>query len=263
MGAVRAKKHLGQHFLVDKNIAAKIALMHAEASQCQNIVEIGPGMGILTSQLMQLPDKQIYAIEIDKESVAFLKENFPNLAPYIIEADFLKYDMHTLLNNQDFEICGNFPYNISGPIMFRLFFYRNKVQVLTGMFQREVARRIVSGPGSKEYGILSVLIQIFYDVEILFPVSEHVFQPKPKVQSAVIQCRRNAMPANPDFDVEMLVKIVKAAFNQRRKTMRNSLNVLFPKHPKLQDDFFLNRPEQIPPAAFIDITRGFSVFHRE
>ncbi len=217
---VRAKKHLGQHFLKDESIAEKIALSLGEIP-CKKVLEIGPGMGIMTKFLLK-QNFETFVIEIDLESVAYLSKNIEELKNHIIVGDFLTWDPREVFGEDEFAVIGNFPYNISSQIVFRVLDMRNKIPVFAGMFQKEVAERICSPSGSKKYGILSVFSQAFYDVEYLFTVEPEVFNPPPKVKSGVMKMVRKA-----DFKLNCNEKkfrqIVKAAFNQRRKTMRNAL----------------------------------------
>ena len=211
---VKAKKHLGQHFLRDENIAQKIA-DSLSLKNYDNVLEIGPGMGVLTKYLL---DKKIttHVIEIDKESVAYLKSNFLTLADRVIEEDFLKYDLNCIFNDQPFAIIGNYPYNISSQIVFKTLEMRDQVPEFSGMFQKEVAQRICEKKGSKSYGILSVLVQAFYDAEYLFTVPPHVFNPPPKVDSGVLILKRK-VNYKLACDEKLFFKVVKSAFNQRRK----------------------------------------------
>ena len=216
---VSPKKHLGQHFLKDDNIARKI--VESLLPGTENVLEIGAGTGILTKYLIEKQFPGFYIIEIDGESVEHLNANFSELEGKIINADFLKYDLGKLFPGQ-FSIIGNFPYNISSQILFKVLEYRNDVTEVVGMFQKEVAERIASPPGSKKYGILSVLIKAFFDIEYLFTVNESVFHPPPKVKSAVIRLKRNKTDRL-KCDEKVFFAMVKAGFNQRRKTLRNSL----------------------------------------
>ena len=251
MSEVRAKKYLGQHFLTDLSIAQRIAgslPLDAEA----DVLEIGPGMGVLTQYLLQDPRVRLTAVELDAESVGYLHRHFPQLK--VVEADFLRLDLERLFPGQ-FCIIGNFPYNISSQILFRLLDVRDRVPVLSGMFQKEVAERIASPAGRKAYGILSVLLQAFYDIEYLFTVPQHVFDPPPKVQSAVVRLTRNSVQ-HLDCDEALFRAVVKTAFNQRRKTLRNSLQPLVPRgHAMYADPLFDRRPEQLTVADFIRLTR--------
>ncbi len=216
---IRPKKHLGQHFLKDENIARKIvaSLQTVDVP----ILEIGPGMGVLTKYLLRLENKECYFIDTDPESVQYLKESFPGESERFIHADFLKFSINKLFPGR-FAIIGNFPYNISSQILFKVLEHRQQVTQVVGMIQKEVAGRLASGPGSKTYGILSVLLQAFYRIEYLFTVNETVFIPPPQVKSAVIRLTRNDREKL-DCDEALFFKLVKTAFNQRRKTLRNSL----------------------------------------
>ncbi len=216
---VRPKKSLGQHFLKDENIARKIVASLSPG--LVNILEIGPGMGILTGHLLDLPDKIVYFIDTDKESIEYLCDRFPEHREKMIRGDFLDYQLEGLFQDE-FAIIGNFPYNISSQIFFKVLDYRQQVTEVVGMVQKEVAERLASGPGSKKYGILSVLLQAFYSIEYLFTVNETVFIPPPRVKSAVIRLKRNTRQ-NLECDEKLFFQIVKTAFNQRRKTLRNSL----------------------------------------
>lgn len=216
---VRPKKHLGQHFLNDENIARKIAATLPENTH--DVLEIGPGTGILSKYLLANNFRNYMAIEVDMESIEYLNRHFPEMKEKIIFGDFLKYDLASVFH-EEFSIIGNFPYNISSQILFKVLEYKNQIPFLVGMFQKEVAERIASPPGSKKYGILSVLVQAYYHIEYLFTVSEHVFSPPPKVKSAVIRLQRNNVDKL-DCDEKRFVMLVKTAFNQRRKTIRNAL----------------------------------------
>ena len=221
---VRPKKHLGQHFLTDPGIAQRIA--DAIPPDVRRILEIGPGKGALTFPLLRLPGKELMLSEVDGESIAYLRTH-PDIPPGIaITGDFLKADLQALFN-APFWLVGNFPYNISGPILFRVYENSSSIDGLVGMFQKEVAQRVAAGPGSKTYGILSVLIQAYYSVEYLFTVNEGSFFPPPKVKSAVIRLRPHSDGRGPK-DAVFFKTLVKTAFNQRRKTLRNALRPLFP-----------------------------------
>ena len=249
---VRAKKHLGQHFLKDENIANKIA-NSLTLNGYKNVLEIGPGMGVLTKYLLK-KDITTSVIEIDEESVEFLKVHFLNLSNRIITGNFLKIDITQIFKDEQFAIIGNFPYNISTQIVFKTLENRQLIPELCGMFQKEVAQRIAEKPGTKTYGILSVLTQAFYDVEYLFTVPPSVFNPPPKVDSGVIRLIRKdnfTLPVNEAF----FFKVVKTAFNQRRKTLRNSLKS-FQLSDKLREDvIFAKRPEQLSVKEFIYLTQ--------
>lgn len=248
---VKAKKHLGQHFLTDNNIARKI--VDALSPSSKNIVEVGPGTGVLTKLLAKLPDKQIVAMDVDQESITYLHEELPELRNNILLQDFLKSDLEKLFN-APFAVIGNFPYNISSQILFKVLENRNKIPELVGMFQKEVAERIASKPGNKIYGILSVLSQAFYETEYLFTVHEHVFSPAPKVKSAVIRMKRKK-DSNLGCDEKLFFRVVKTGFNQRRKTLRNSIKQLIPESkPALP--FMDKRPEQLSVDEFILLTKA-------
>jgi 16S rRNA (adenine1518-N6/adenine1519-N6)-dimethyltransferase len=250
MNYVRAKKSLGQHFLKDENIARNIA-GSLSGTGYDSVLEIGPGMGILTAILLERNFPDFRVIEIDKESVGYLKSHFPDLKN-IIEGDFLRLNIDEYFNST-MGIIGNFPYNISSQILFRVLANRHKVLEVAGMFQKEVAERIHAGPGSKTYGILSVLVQAFYNIEYLFTVSENVFSPPPKVKSAVIRLTRNST-VNLDCDEILFFAVVKASFNQRRKTLRNSIRAVY--ELSSEDNPVLKlRPEQLSVEQFVTLTR--------
>lgn len=223
---VRAKKFLGQHFLNDEDTALAIVNALTLPEDCKVALEIGPGMGVLTKYLLQRKDVETSVVELDRESVAFLKMKYPELTPRIIEGDFLKLDLTDLFKNK-FAIIGNFPYNISTQILFRILDMRDQVPVMVGMFQKEVAERISSPPGNRDYGILSVLLQPWYDFEYLFTVNPDQFTPPPRVKSAVIKMVRNNR-TELGIDEVYFKKLVKLAFNQRRKTLRNAIRSFLP-----------------------------------
>ena len=261
MQQVRAKKFLGQHFLKDLSVAQRIAetAYKGQGDEVQStkekirVLEIGPGMGVLTQYLLKNPNIQLTAIEIDRESVAYLKEWYPEL--HLIEGDFLKLDLNILYPEGEFNVIGNYPYNISSQIFFKVLDYKDRIPVCSGMIQKEVAERIASKPGKKAYGILSVLLQAYYDIEYLFTVDEYVFNPPPKVKSAVIRMTRNKR-RRLECDEELFKTVVKTAFNQRRKQMRNSLQQLVGKgNPILEEKIFTMRPEQLSVEQFIELTQ--------
>lgn len=252
MDKVKAKKHLGQHFLNDENIAKKIADTLSYQGY-DKVLEIGPGMGVLTKYLLEKPI-QTYVIEIDKESVEYLGNHYPKLQNHIISEDFLRYDMRAVFGNEPLAIIGNFPYNISSQIVFRALELREQVVEFSGMFQKEVAERICETKGSKTYGILSVLVQAFYEATYLFTVSENVFTPPPKVKSGVLRLTRREnfhLPCNE----KMFFNVVKTSFNQRRKTLRNSLKSIGIPEELREDKIFDLRPEQLAVTDFIRITQ--------
>lgn len=248
---VKAKKHLGQHFLNDENIASKIANTLSFKNYKQ-VLEIGPGMGVLTKYLLK-KDAVTYVIEIDTESVAYLKSNYLNLADRIIEKDFLKYDLKEVFQDEPFAIIGNFPYNISSQILFKTLEMRHQIPEFSGMFQKEVAMRICSKEGNKVYGILSVLTQAFYDAEYLFTVPPSVFNPPPKVDSGVLLLKRKEN-YNLPCDEKLFFKVVKTSFQQRRKTLRNSLKTLNLSDNLKANVIFDKRPEQLSVRSFIELT---------
>ena len=254
MELVKAKKHLGQHFLKDLNIAQKIADTLSLANY-KKVVDIGAGMGVLTQFLLK-KDTEVYVVEIDKESVAYLEAHYPELRGKIIADDFLKYDIAGYLR-EPFAIIGNFPYNISTQIVFKLLELRDYVPEFSGMFQKEVAERICEREGSKTYGILSVLVQAFYEATYLFTVSEGVFNPPPKVKSGVLRLVRKPN-YHLDCDEALFFTIVKTAFNQRRKTLRNSLKPLLTNETLKKNSIFDKRPEQLPWQDFVFITKEIS-----
>ncbi len=251
--SVKPKKHLGQHFLTDENICKKIAHSFSGHQGCNTVLEIGPGMGALTKYLLDMPDTDVHVMEIDTDSVAYLSQHYPKLEGKIYGVDFLKYDLHSIFGDKSFSVVGNFPYNISSQILFKCLDYRNQIPEIMGMFQKEVALRVAEKPGSKQYGIISVLLQAFYDIEYCFTVDEHVFNPPPKVKSGVIRCTRNKRETL-GCDEALFIKIVKATFNQRRKTIRNSIKMLGflvnGDHP-----YFTLRPEVLSVDQFIELTK--------
>jgi 16S rRNA (adenine1518-N6/adenine1519-N6)-dimethyltransferase len=249
MGKVQPKKNLGQHFLKDKSIAERIAGT-LTGSGYNIVLEIGPGMGILTSYLLARNFNDFRVIEIDNESVYYLKEHFPELNN-IIRGDFLTLDIDSIFSGE-MAITGNFPYNISSQILFKILHHKEKVIEVCGMLQKEVAERICAPPGSRVYGIMSVLLQAFYTTEYLFTVSENVFSPPPKVKSGVIRLRRNNI-TNLGCDEVLFKKVVKACFNQRRKMLRNSVKAAFNLRHDDYEDFNL-RPEQLSVGQFIKLT---------
>jgi 16S rRNA (adenine1518-N6/adenine1519-N6)-dimethyltransferase len=256
MKLVKPKKNLGQHFLIDLGIARRIA---DTVDACPDIpvLEIGPGMGVLTQYLVT-KNRDVKAVEIDSESVAFLHENYPKLRDNIIGEDFLRMDLNEIFAGKQFVLTGNYPYDISSQIFFKMLDYKELIPCCTGMIQREVAQRIASAPGSKAYGILSVLIQAWYDVEYLFTVDENVFNPPPKVKSAVIRMTRNSV-TDLGCDEKLFKRLVKTVFNQRRKMLRVSIKQMFSKEHMPSQNFFTmdimtKRPEQLTVQQFVDLT---------
>ena len=260
-GAVKAKKHLGQHFLKDESVAEKIA-QTLSLDGYSNVIEIGPGMGVLTKHLLQR-DLDLVAMDLDEESIVYLNHSFPlehadilknNNRLNIIEADFLQFDLTQLYGDEQFAITGNFPYNISSQIVFKMLEMRNQVPEFSGMFQKEVAKRICEGPGNKTYGILSVFVQAYYDAEYLFTVPPSVFDPPPKVDSGVLRLTRKK-ELNLPCDERLFFKVVKTAFNPRRKTLRNSLKIFNLSDNLKEYTIFDQRPEQLSVADFITLTQ--------
>lgn len=249
MTEVKAKKFLGQHFLTDERIAERI--VESLSTETNHVLEIGPGMGVLTKYLIKKDELDFHVVEIDRESVAYLHDHYPTLD--VIEGDFLQYDLTSLFHDT-FSIIGNFPYNISSQILFKVFDNRDRVSEVVGMFQKEVAERVAAGPGSKTYGILSILLSAFYNTEYLFTVNENVFNPPPKVKSAVIRLRRNDVKSL-ECDEKLFVQVVKAGFNQRRKTLRNALRQLNLPLDRISEETLAKRAEQLSVAQFIEITK--------
>lgn len=254
MKQVRPKKNLGQHFLTDLGIAKAIA---DTVDACPDIpvLEVGPGMGVMTQYLVEKP-RPLKVVEIDRESVRYLNEHFPQLRGKILGEDFLRMDLREVFDGKPFLLTGNYPYDISSQIFFKMLDNRDLIPCCTGMIQREVALRIASEPGHKTYGILSVLIQAWYHVEYLFTVDEQVFNPPPKVKSAVIRMTRNSV-THLGCNEQLFRRLVKTVFNQRRKMLRVSLKPLFPKSlPEtfLQQDIMTKRPEQLSVAQFVELT---------
>lgn len=250
---VRAKKHLGQHFLTDENIALQIVQSLQHHSLYKKVLEVGPGMGVLTKYLIRQKEYETFIIDIDKESIAYLKQHFPILNDKIIEGDFLQLDFDTLFPAQTFAVIGNFPYNISTEILFKTLEHKNRVPEVVGMFQKEVAERIAAKPKNKTYGITSVLLQAYYDIEYLFTVHENVFNPPPKVKSAVIRLTRNKTEKL-NCDEKLFRQVVKSGFNQRRKTLRNSIKS-FQLKPEFKTHPFLGkRAEELSVNDFVELT---------
>jgi 16S rRNA (adenine1518-N6/adenine1519-N6)-dimethyltransferase len=260
-GPVKAKKYLGQHFLKDEAVAEQIANTLSFEGY-RNVLEIGPGTGVLTKYLLQ-NEIDLIAMDLDSESIIYLNQNFPldhpeilgnNNSFKVIEADFLKFDLSTLFGLEPFAITGNFPYNISTQIVFKTLEFRHRIPEFSGMFQKEVAERICAKEGNKTYGILSVLTQAYYNAEYLFTVKPEVFDPPPKVQSGVLRLTRKEN-FTLDCDEKLLRRVVKTAFNQRRKTLRNSLKIFDLSNILKEDAIFDQRPEQLAVADFIGLTK--------
>jgi 16S rRNA (adenine1518-N6/adenine1519-N6)-dimethyltransferase len=254
MKQVRPKKNLGQHFLIDLGIAKRIADT-VDAYPDIPVLEVGPGMGVMTQYLVDKP-RDLKVVEIDRESVAYLNEHFPRLQQNIIGADFLRMSLDDVFDGRQFVLTGNYPYDISSQIFFKMIDNKDLIPCCTGMIQREVALRIASEPGNKAYGILSVLIQAWYDVEYLFTVDETVFNPPPKVKSAVIRMTRNKV-TNLGCDEKLFKRLVKTVFNQRRKMLRVSLRQMFATPPSngfYQQEVMTKRPEQLSVSQFVELT---------
>lgn len=261
MKSVKPKKFLGQHFLKDLNVAKAIADT-VDACPGLPILEVGPGMGVLTQFLIE-KGRRLKVVELDFESVAYLREAYPTLQDDIIEDDFLKMHLERLFDGQPFVLTGNYPYNISSQIFFKMLEYKELIPCCTGMIQKEVAERMAAGPGSKTYGILSVLIQAWYRVEYLFTVGEQVFNPPPKVKSAVVRLTRNETQAL-GCDERLFRQVVKTTFNQRRKILRNSIKPLLgPACELTADPLFDRRPEQLSVQEFIDLTNRIEAAMKE
>jgi 16S rRNA (adenine1518-N6/adenine1519-N6)-dimethyltransferase len=249
---VRAKKKLGQHFLKNEDIAKKIVDALSRTSEYKYVLEVGPGMGVLTKYLIANPNYETFVIDIDTESIRYLKVNFPSLEKKIIEGDFLKLDFDELFNGP-FAVIGNFPYNISTEILFKVLDNKDRVPEVVGMFQKEVAERIAAKPKNKTYGITSVLLQAFYTIDYLFTVGENEFIPPPRVKSAVIRLVRNEVQKL-NCDEKLFKQIVKAGFNQRRKTLRNSIRAFKLKPEFLDHKYLTQRAEELSVEDFITLT---------
>ncbi len=248
---MKAKKSYGQHFLHRDDIAARIAA--GLTQPYERVVEVGPGKGMLTKHL-GAPGREVVAVEADRDMVEYLEQHRPLDGLRVISGDFLQVDLSKVFDNQSFALIGNFPYNISSQILFKMLDYLHLIPEMVGMFQKEVAVRVVSGPGNKDYGVISVLLQAFYDGKFLFSVDKSAFQPPPQVQSGVIRLLRKPQPSLP-CDAALFRSIVKITFGQRRKMLRNTLRSFFAEHPEiLKDDFFLKRPEQLSVQDFIELT---------
>ena len=256
---VRPKKSLGQHFLTDLSVASRIA---DTVDSCPSIpiLELGPGMGVLTQYLMQ-KERELKVVEIDRESVEYLHSHYPSLKDNILGTDFLKMDLSTVFDGRPFVLTGNYPYNISSQIFFKMLDYKDFIPCCTGMIQKEVAERLASAPGSKVYGVLSILIQAWYDVEYLFTVDEHVFDPPPKVKSAVIRLTRNDK-SSLGCDERLFRRVVKTVFTMRRKMLRNGMKqIVGSDAPMLSDPLFNKRPEQLSINDFIELTNRVALSH--
>ncbi len=257
MSVVKAKKHLGQHFLIDKNIAEKIVNSLIHHDKYQQVLEVGPGMGVLSDFLLQKKEFETHLIDIDKESFEYLNKKYPQLGDKLLNADFLQLDFKAIFPAA-FAIIGNFPYNISSQILFKVLDNRDQVPEVVGMFQKEVAERCTAKPGSKEYGILSVFLQAYYQCQYLFTVKAGVFNPPPKVLSAVIRLSRNEIKSL-DCDEKLFWQVVKAGFNQRRKTLSNALSGIIPKEKQGNDNVWTLRAERLSVNDFVVLTQSISL----
>ncbi len=252
MSVVKAKKHLGQHFLTDKNIAEKIVNSLINHDKYQQVLEVGPGMGVLSDFLLQKKEYETHLIDIDTESFLFLQKKYPELGDKLLNEDFLKLNFKDVFASS-FAIIGNFPYNISSQILFKVLDNRNQVPEVVGMFQKEVAERCTAKAGTKEYGILSVFLQAYYKCEYLFTVKPGVFNPPPKVLSAVIRLSRNEVK-DLGCDEKLFWQVVKAGFNQRRKTLSNSVSGIIPKEKQDESNVWTLRAERLNVQEFVDLT---------
>jgi 16S rRNA (adenine1518-N6/adenine1519-N6)-dimethyltransferase len=257
---VKAKKHLGQHFLNDKSVCARMTTaLEGTDYEFKSVLEVGPGMGALTEPLLESKEFETHVVEIDTESVVYLKQHFPALEDRIYEKDFLHSELTDIMGAAPFAVAGNFPYNISTQILFKVLDYKDQIPMVVGMFQKEVAVRIAEPPGSKKYGITSVLLQAYYDIEYLFTVPPEVFTPPPKVDSGVIILKRNKTKKL-DCDEVLFKQVVKMAFNQRRKTMRNSLKAMINERNFPYQDYselFARRPESCSVEEFVMLANLF------
>lgn len=256
MGNVRAKKHLGQHFLNDKNAAQRIVEALDTDLGFQQVLEVGPGMGVLSDFLLQNQNYETYLIDVDDESIVFLADKYPELGSRLIHGDFLELDFAHYFDDK-MAVIGNFPYNISSQILFKILEERQRVVQMVGMFQKEVAERCVAKPGNKEYGILSVFLQAYYDVEYLFTVKAGAFNPPPKVLSGVMRMNRNKVEKL-DCDEKVFWRVVKAGFNQRRKTLRNALSGVIPKDRMSDNPLYELRAERLSVKDFVELTKEIS-----
>lgn len=259
MSSVRAKKHLGQHFLNDKNAAQRIVDALTPSLGYKQVLEVGPGMGVLSDFLLQKEEYETFLIDVDDESIDFLADKYPQLGNRLIHGDFLELDFSTYFPGK-MAVIGNFPYNISSQILFKILEERDKVVEMVGMFQKEVAERCVAKPGSKEYGILSVFLQAYYHVSYLFTVKAGAFNPPPKVLSGVMRMVRNERETL-DCDEKLFWRVVKASFNQRRKTLRNALSAVVPKDKMSDNPLYELRAERLSVADFVELTNEISNAH--
>lgn len=250
---MRAKKSFGQHFLISEPIAERIANSLTKTDEYEQVVEVGPGKGMLTKYLLE-KNWTLHAVEADRDMISYLQENYPTLSPRLHAANFLRFDPTTVFGEAPFAIIGNFPYNISSQILFKMLEHRMQVPELVGMFQREMAERVIAPPGNKTYGVISVLVQAYYEGSYLFTVKRGCFQPPPKVTSAVIRLVRKA-DQTLGCDDRLFRRVVKQAFSQRRKMLRNTMKSLVPKNDDLlQNEFLQQRPERLSVTDFVQLT---------
>lgn len=249
---MKAKKSFGQHFLINEEITSQIAKGLSLSDKYKKVLEVGPGKGVLTKYLLE-KDFELLVVEADRDMVQYLSLNYPALREAIIPADFLKLDLSLFFKEEPFALIGNFPYNISSQILFKMLDYRDQIPEMVGMFQKEVAERVVAGPGSKTYGVVSVLVQAWYEGEVILTVGPENFNPPPKVQSAVIRLVRKEN-VSLDCDQKLFKNVVKQAFSQRRKMLRNTMKPFLKDSPLLEEDFFKQRPEQLSVEDFIRLT---------
>ena len=253
---MKAKKSYGQHFLTSEAISERIADSLIRHSEYKKVLEIGPGKGMLTKYLLE-KDYQLYAVEADRDMVSFLQRNYPALSETLIPADFLKLQLEDFFPTESYAIIGNFPYNISSQILFKMLDYKEQIPELVGMFQKEMAERVVASPGNKDYGVISVLMQAYYEGEYLFTVDRSHFAPPPRVTSAVIRLSRKA-DLTMACDTKLFKSVVKQAFSQRRKMLRNTMKAFLKDSPKLEEDFFKQRPERLSVDDFVQLTNWVS-----
>lgn len=256
MSTVRAKKHLGQHFLNDKNAAKRIADALDPSLGFTQVLEVGPGMGVLSDFLLEKEEFETFLIDIDDESITYLQDKYPQLGDRLIHGDFLTLDFNQYFGEK-VAVIGNYPYNISSQILFKILEERDRVMQMAGMFQKEVAQRCVAQPGTKEYGIISVFLQAYYDVEYLFTVKAGAFNPPPKVLSGVMRMTRNNV-TDLGCDEALFWKVVKAGFNQRRKTLRNALSSIITKDKMSNNPLYDLRAERLTVQDFVDLTNDIA-----
>ncbi|TVQ46262.1 MAG: 16S rRNA (adenine(1518)-N(6)/adenine(1519)-N(6))-dimethyltransferase RsmA [Saprospirales bacterium] len=257
---MRPKKSYGQHFLTSESIADKIA-QSLSGEGYDKVLEVGPGKGMLTKYLLQSKGYEITAVDADSDMIDYMEEHYPELAGRLYCFDFLRFDPTKVFGEKQFALIGNYPYNISSQIVFRMLKYREYIPEMIGMFQKEMADRIISGPGSKEYGVISVLTQVYYKCERLFNVERGSFNPPPKVRSAVIRCTR-IENSYPELDYSLFRSVVKSAFNNRRKMLRNTMKSFLKGSPLLNDEFFQQRPEQLSVDDFVQLTNQVKEFQK-